>query len=326
MRVAGGASVETGAGLPELEQWASGALPVAVKLGDDATAGIAALTLGHRRILQGRFLDAERWLAEAQLHQERHDPVGKLAMTFSLQAWVAYARGDAEGCAEALSRCRAALRGEQPSPFERAYLACAEAWVMSATGDPRRARRHLLDRAAELSDVPLCEARLLYQAMRLGARARDIAPRLSATSERCDAPLVSAEAAHARHRAARDGKALMETVDELAELGAVMYACEAAAHAAELFFDAGRQDSARRAAARSHELFPEGQDGTPPAIEGLEGSAAELTSREAELVALARQGLTNPQIAERLVLSVRTVESHLYRAMQKLGVGDRRRL
>ncbi|MGO9956877.1 MAG: response regulator transcription factor [Solirubrobacteraceae bacterium] len=41
---------------------------------------------------------------------------------------------------------------------------------------------------------------------------------------------------------------------------------------------------------------------------------------------LARQGLTNPQIAERLVLSVRTVESHLYRAMHKLGVSDRHRL
>ena len=49
----------------------------------------------------------------------------------------------------------------------------------------------------------------------------------------------------------------------------------------------------------------------------------DLTSREAQLVELARQGLSNAQIAERLVLSIRTVESHLYRAMQKLGVSDR---
>ena len=61
--------------MPELEQCASDALPVAVNLGDDATAGMAALVLGHRRILQGRFLDAARWVAEAQLHQERHDPM-----------------------------------------------------------------------------------------------------------------------------------------------------------------------------------------------------------------------------------------------------------
>jgi DNA-binding NarL/FixJ family response regulator len=63
-----------------------------------------------------------------------------------------------------------------------------------------------------------------------------------------------------------------------------------------------------------------------PPIEGLDGPAVELTAREARLVELARQGLSNPEIAERLVLSVRTVESHLYRAMQKLGVSDRREL
>jgi DNA-binding CsgD family transcriptional regulator len=50
---------------------------------------------------------------------------------------------------------------------------------------------------------------------------------------------------------------------------------------------------------------------------------AELTRREAEIVALARDGLTNREIASRLFVSVRTVESHLYRAMQKLGVSQR---
>jgi DNA-binding NarL/FixJ family response regulator len=35
---------------------------------------------------------------------------------------------------------------------------------------------------------------------------------------------------------------------------------------------------------------------------------------------------SNPQAAERLVLSVRTVESHRYRAMQKLGIRDRHQL
>jgi DNA-binding NarL/FixJ family response regulator len=88
----------------------------------------------------------------------------------------------------------------------------------------------------------------------------------------------------------------------------------------------GRQDSARRAAARSRELFARGQGGIAPVIDGLDGPAVELTAREAQLVDLARQGLTNPQIAEQLVLSVRTVESHLYRAMQKLGVSDRHEL
>ena len=53
-------------------------------------------------------------------------------------------------------------------------------------------------------------------------------------------------------------------------------------------------------------------------------TAIALTARESQLVGFARQGLSNAEIADRLVLSVRTVETHLYRAMQKLGVSDRR--
>jgi DNA-binding CsgD family transcriptional regulator len=61
-------------------------------------------------------------------------------------------------------------------------------------------------------------------------------------------------------------------------------------------------------------------------VHGLEPDAFSLTDRERQFVELAAQGLTNGEIADRFVLSVRTVESHLYRAMQKLGVKDRREL
>ncbi len=63
-----------------------------------------------------------------------------------------------------------------------------------------------------------------------------------------------------------------------------------------------------------------------PAARAAGGSTSGLTTREAEIVSLAREDLTNREIASRLFLSVRTVESHLYRAMQKLGVSDRRSL
>jgi DNA-binding CsgD family transcriptional regulator len=61
-------------------------------------------------------------------------------------------------------------------------------------------------------------------------------------------------------------------------------------------------------------------------VRGLEPDSYSLTERERQLVELAGQGLSNAEIADRFVLSVRTVESHLYRAMQKLGVKDRRDL
>ncbi|WP_435738434.1 LuxR C-terminal-related transcriptional regulator [Cellulosimicrobium sp. PMB13] len=64
----------------------------------------------------------------------------------------------------------------------------------------------------------------------------------------------------------------------------------------------------------------------PRTARPVEGESAGLTARELEIVDLARSGHTNREIASRLFLSVRTVENHLYRAMQKLGVSDRRAL
>lgn len=45
-----------------------------------------------------------------------------------------------------------------------------------------------------------------------------------------------------------------------------------------------------------------------------------LTDREREVLQLAAEGLNNPQIAERLSISVRTVEMHRSHLMQKLGL------
>nr|MBA3338875.1 response regulator transcription factor [Geodermatophilaceae bacterium] len=49
-----------------------------------------------------------------------------------------------------------------------------------------------------------------------------------------------------------------------------------------------------------------------------------LTHREREIVTLAASGLANREIAQRLVVSVRTVENH--RASTKLGTTDRTEL
>jgi DNA-binding CsgD family transcriptional regulator len=52
-------------------------------------------------------------------------------------------------------------------------------------------------------------------------------------------------------------------------------------------------------------------------------SAAGLTSRERDLVVLLRHGLTNQEIAERLVISTGTVRTHLENIFDKLGVHTR---
>ena len=49
----------------------------------------------------------------------------------------------------------------------------------------------------------------------------------------------------------------------------------------------------------------------------------DLTPREREVLALIVEGLNNPQIAERLVISVTTVRSHASSIFSKLGVSNR---
>jgi DNA-binding NarL/FixJ family response regulator len=70
------------------------------------------------------------------------------------------------------------------------------------------------------------------------------------------------------------------------------------------------------------ETFATGHAPNGPALSGLD----ELTEREAEIVALVGTGLSNGEIAERLVISPATARTHVSRAMLKLGARDRAQL
>lgn len=211
-------------------------------------------------------------------------------------------------------------------------MAHCEGWAAYANGEVDRAQRLLLDGAEESASIPIFAARLTYEALRAGAPPRVIAARIEPLAERCDSRLTAAYTNHVKARRADDATALVQVADEMEAIGALRYASEAAAAAAAaadaagVFAGAGRQDSARRSAARSHALHDRGQGGRPPLIEGVDPRDVSLTAREGQLVDLARRGLSNAEIAERLVLSIRTVESHLYRAMHKLGISDRQQL
>jgi DNA-binding CsgD family transcriptional regulator len=115
----------------------------------------------------------------------------------------------------------------------------------------------------------------------------------------------------------------METAARLETEGFVNVAREAYARASSVLESAGERRRSRQAVALrekcDHELgerFREGQFiAAAPTVH--------LTRREQDIVELAVQGLTDREIAQRLMVSVRTVEGHLYRTYVKLGVRSR---
>ncbi|WP_027945696.1 response regulator [Amycolatopsis taiwanensis] len=65
---------------------------------------------------------------------------------------------------------------------------------------------------------------------------------------------------------------------------------------------------------------------TQPLNPGTDTELKELTNREREAVALVAQGLSNDEIADRMVISALTAKTHVNRAMTKLHARDRAQL
>ena len=308
-------ALETGENFEDADAYLSRTLRDAVRTDDHDTAGLAAFGLAGTEFTRGRYRSAARWFDEAELQLERRDTFGTMTVVNAFRVGIATAAGDAPGAQAALARMRETFGPAGPWRHQVPYVQRAEGWAAGPG-----AAEHFLAAAAECEALPIFAAQLLHEALRAGA---DVAEPMAALAARGDARLLRA---YARHAAARDAAELLAVADEFAVIGALRYGMEAAVTAVDAALRAGDRERAHRAAVRARELFQDDQSAVPPAFEGLDANAATLTKRESQLVELARAGLSNAEIADRLVVSVRTVESHLYRAMHKLGVSDRRAL
>ena len=141
---------------------------------------------------------------------------------------------------------------------------------------------------------------------------RTVADRLTQLATQVDGPRAPAAAAHAASV-------------QLQQIGARLLAADAAAQAATVHTRQNRRGSVHTAATRAHQLAETCESARTPALAVITAPLP-LTDREREIVTLAASGLSNREIAQRLVVSVRTVENHLYRASTKLGTTDRTEL
>lgn len=108
------------------------------------------------------------------------------------------------------------------------------------------------------------------------------------------------------------------------DIGAPAFAVEADCRRAEVLVRAGR---AAAAATLAREALPTarrlGMAPWVPRLERLANPHGTLTARELEVASLVAEGLSNREIADRLVLSERTAENHVQSILRKLGLANR---
>jgi DNA-binding NarL/FixJ family response regulator len=150
----------------------------------------------------------------------------------------------------------------------------------------------------------------------------DLAERLAQLAARVEGPRAAVAARYAAALNADNAGELDRASAEFEVMGDLLAAADAAGQAATSYRRADRAGSALTAAARAQRLATVCGGATSPAIEAASFTPP-FSHREREVAVLVAQGLSNREIAEAVSLSVRTVESHIYRASSKAGLSGR---
>jgi len=273
--------------------------------------GVYALRLGQIALWRGALAHAEQHFLEA----------------------VTALEGDALTRACAVDHVRytraLTLRPDMPGALPPGALYAVEhgflsAAVEAATGELSYARSLALGAARRgVATGHVANAVFaLYEAARHGAApaAAELARELPPLEGQLLPALVDAVAALAQ----RDHAQLEALGGRLAELGCLLHAAELMAAAATAAAGQGLTTAAARLRTRAQELAEHCDGASTELLRNPVGDG--LTTREREVAGFAARGLTDVEIAARLSLSRRTVETHLYRVYAKLGVSGRRDL
>ena len=275
---------------------------------------------------QGRPMSAFRRASESHtLFQQ----LGRSVFVPGMYAVAAQALamiGRAEQAAETLAALDALATPIDPPPPVEGALLQARAWTAAAAGDLPTARARLeeaADYAQEIGSL-VYAASALHDLARLG-QAHQVAGRLHGLAAQVDGESVTARAAYANAAAAGDSQALDQVSEAFERMGANLYAAEASAEAAAVLRRDGRAREAAAHENRAAQLLSLCEGASTPVVSTIR-ARARLTSGELDIALQAAAGRPNKQIAADSHISVRTVENHLQRVYEKLGISSRREL
>jgi DNA-binding CsgD family transcriptional regulator len=290
-------------------------LPGEAQLLGTAIAGRVALGAGNLRSANALLERASAGLSATHSlgwgYRYRVSRATALAMSGST--------GEAAAALAALDRQRRPFRALD---FERSL---ARAWVAAGQGAVSEAISVLLS-AAETASAKgrfAEEVVCLQTAAQFGGRRG--ARRLAELQAIVEGPRVGVAARFAAALCDGDAAELAWVSGEFERIGDLVAATDAAAHAALAYRGQGLRGSALGSAARADALAEQCGGAATPALRQA-SEPVSFTDREREIVMLIGEGLSNRAVAERLTLSVRTVESHIYRAMAKTGTTSREEL
>jgi DNA-binding CsgD family transcriptional regulator len=140
-----------------------------------------------------------------------------------------------------------------------------------------------------------------------------------------DSRLLTVQLSYVSALVDHDPDALRATVDALRAVGRSGYAVTALNLAMTWYRESGREADAASASSDAQALTSSLEVGTYDAFRYVR-ALVQLSDREQEIVLLMADGLSNQQIATRLVLSIRTIESHINRMLAKTGSRNRQEL
>ncbi|WP_030213122.1 helix-turn-helix domain-containing protein [Streptomyces sp. NRRL WC-3626] len=294
--------------------------------GDDLRQLQLALLRSRLLRLLGRPAEAVTLLRGASALRVRRDWLGTPSWTLAQLAGALAEAGRPTEALQTLVEAQAARRDAPAYPLADDALLLEHALVLAHTGDRSGAACRALEVVQRAAARPATALTALHLAVRV-ADAPRAAVRAATLAAGASSELMRLQADHVAALTRADGEALEDVSSRFRTMGAVAPAAEAAAQAAEVYRKDGRRRASRLARAASARLLAESGCALVPWAAPREhrqpDRTAPLTSREREVAALAAGGLSNRDIAERLVVSVRTVENHLYRVYEKLGITAR---